>query len=111
MTETELKEFLENNKSDIQSAVKARVIEKLLQEHRWEISEAITKTVREFVDVNVVPAVREALESQKGVIVATAVKSLANISDSLAKDLTMDAAKNSANEWQRKKIVQAIFGY
>lgn len=37
MTEAELKEFLEANKADIQQAVKQRMIDSLLTQHRWTI--------------------------------------------------------------------------
>lgn len=41
MTEQGLKEFLDENKVEIQAAVKAGMIDSLLSQHRWEISSQI----------------------------------------------------------------------
>lgn len=110
MTEADLKDFLEANKADIQDAVKQRMIAKLLEEHRWNIGEAVNKCVREFVDQHVVPAVAAELESQKGSIIAATLHALATVSDELAKGLAADAAKNIGSEWKRREIVKSIFG-
>lgn len=109
MTEAELKEFLNDNAEEIRATVKKRVIERLLAEHNWDITQTISKAVKEFVDAEIVPAVRDHLADQKGAIVAAAVGALATISDDLAKNLAADAAKNAADEWRRKNIVKAIF--
>lgn len=110
MTPDDLKSFLESNKEDIQLAVKQATIGKLIEQHRWDISEQVTKVVREFVAEEVIPAVKAELGSQRGAIIESTLTSLASISDNLAKSLSADAAKRIGSEWDRKKIISAIFG-
>lgn len=109
MTEDELKQFLDDNKADIQQAVKQRVIAKLLEEHRWNISESVNKAVRDFVDEHVVPAVKAELEANKGGIVNAVVSTVSGVTEELAKGLVSDAAKNIGSEWKRREIIKAIF--
>ncbi|MEQ8823792.1 MAG: hypothetical protein RIC14_05415 [Filomicrobium sp.] len=109
MTEAELKEFLEESKNDIQAAVKQAAIERLLEQHRWDITDQISKAVSEFVAADIIPEVQKELASQKGVIVDTLIASFATLSDDLAKGLTKDTAKCVSDDWQRKKIIKALF--
>lgn len=111
MTEVQLKEFLEENKVDIQAAIKSKMIERFTAEHRWDISEQVTKAVQAFIKAEVIPAVEAELQSQKGLIISATIKSLADISDRLAKGLALDASKRVGDEYRRKEIVKAIFGF
>lgn len=111
MTEDELRAFLDENKVEIQKEVKARAIARLLEEHRWTIGDAISKAVNKFVEDEIIPEVRNELASQKGVIVEGIVKSIAGISDLLAKALTDAAAKNVSTSYNLDKVSKAIFGY
>lgn len=109
MTEDGLREFLDANKDSIQDAVKKATIERLIADHKWDISDATGKVVRKFLDDEIMPAVREELASQKNAIIAAAIKSVAQISDDLAQGLIKSAAKNVGDDWRRKEIVKAIF--
>ena len=111
MTEVQLKEFLEANKADIQQAVKQKAIAALLEEHRWDISDQISKAVNAFVAAEIVPAVQAELLSQRGPIVEAAIKAIASISDELAKGFTEAAAKNIGSDYRRREIAKAIFGF
>ena len=110
MTEAKLREFLEANAADIQAAVKEKAIAALLQEHRWDISDQISKTVNEFVAAEIIPAVKAELESRKGVLIEGVLRAIASISDGLAESLTTAAAKNVQDEWKARQIAKAIFG-
>jgi len=57
MTEEEIKKFLDDNKSDIQEAVRQKMVASLIAEHRWEISDHITKVVNEFIATEIAPQV------------------------------------------------------
>lgn len=110
MTEDDLKKFLDENKADIQSHVKKRAIERLLEEHRWTITDQVAKAINDFVAAEVIPEVQRELATQKGAIVSAIVSTLANLSDTLAKELTADAATNVASQYERNKIIKAIWG-
>lgn len=109
MTEQELKEFMEENKLEIQQKVKTRIIEKLMSDYRWEISERMKTVVDEFVDEHVIPAVREELSAQKQSLVDAAVQSCAGIGDELAKALSKKAAENLSYGFKVDEIAQKLF--
>jgi hypothetical protein len=111
MTELQLKEFLEENKADIQAAVKKKAIEELLTTYRWDIGEQISKAVNEFVATEIIPAVKSELTSQQGAIAEAAIKAIAGIADELAKGFVETAAKNIGSDYKRREIAKAIFGY
>lgn len=111
MTEDDLKAFLESNKTEIQAAVKQKMIDSLLAEHRWDMSEAIGKVVREFIDTEIVPGVKVHLGELKGPIMAAAIQSAATIGDMLSKGMVEHAAKKLApGSYDYKKIMDAMFG-
>jgi hypothetical protein len=110
MTEEKLREFLEANKADIEAAVKARAISSLLEEHRWTINGQISDAVNKFVEAEIIPAIRDELVAQKGLILEAAIKSISTISDSLAEGMLKTAAKNVGDDWRRREIIKALFG-
>lgn len=111
MDEASLKEFLEANAESIKATVKEAAINKLLEQHRWNISEQISTVVNAFVKDQVIPEVTAALAENKGMIVEAAISAVANIGKDLSEALTLSAAKNVKDDWKRKDICKAIFGY
>jgi hypothetical protein len=109
MTEADLRDFLNDNKDAIQAEVKKRAIERLLEDHKWDISGQVSKAVNDFVAADIIPVVAAELATQKGAIISAVVASMADLSDTLAKGLAADAAKNIATEYERKKIIKAIW--
>lgn len=110
MTEEDLKQFLEDNKADIQAKVRERLIDSLLAEHRWSISNQISEIVNDFVKTEIAPAVKEHLISEKSEILAAAIKSASGIGDILAKALVERAAKNiSGDSYNFRNTLKAIF--
>ena len=111
MTEADLKEFLEENKAEIQSTIKARVIDRILEQHRWDITGQIAKVVDEFVSTEIVPEVKKHLADNKGPILEAAIAGASTIGDTLAKALVEQAAKRlDANSYQFRDITKALFG-
>lgn len=111
MTEDDLKKFLEDNSEEIKRTIKQKMVERLMQDHSWELSKHIGKVVSDFVAAEIVPDVQTHLMSMKGEITAACVKSLAKISDDLASSLAKDAAENIGTGYKRTQILKAIFGY
>jgi len=110
MTEAELKEFLDANKADIQQAVKAKMIDRLLSTHQWEISGQITKIVQDFVSEEIAPEVKKFLADQKGPIIAAACAGAAEIGDTLAKAMIAHTAKNlDAESYKFRGVMKALF--
>ena len=110
MTEAELKEFLDANKADIQQAVKAKMIDRLLSTHQWEISGQITAIVNEFVTNEIAPEVKKFLADQKGPILEAACAGAAEIGNALSKALITHTAKNLDGEsYKFRNVMKALF--
>jgi hypothetical protein len=110
MTEDDLKEFLEENKESIKSAVRAKMIESLLANHHWEISAEISKVVEAFVADEIVPEVKKYLADNKGPIVQAALVGAAAISDTLAKAIVeRTAARLAPDSYQFRAVLKALF--
>lgn len=109
MTEDDLQKFLDENREAIQSEVKAKMISRLVENQRWEISSALAKTVNDFIEKEILPEVTKHLQAEKGAILSAAIKASSGIGDVIATKLTERAAKVVSNEWDFRKVVEAIF--
>ena len=110
MTEDDLKQFLEENADSIKEAVKAKTIERLMESHRWQITEGIGKVVQEFVSKEIVPEIKNYLASQKGPILKAALVGAAEIGENISKAITARAAKNiTPDSYQFRSVMEALF--
>jgi Na+-transporting NADH:ubiquinone oxidoreductase subunit NqrD len=110
MTEAELKEFLDANKADIQQAVKAKMIDRLLATHQWEISSQITAIVNEFITNEIAPEVKKFLAEQKGPIIEAACAGASEIGNALARAMIAHTAKNLDSEsYKFRGVMKALF--
>lgn len=110
MTEEDLKEFLEENKAQIKEAVRGRMVESLLAQHRWEIGAQISKIVEEFVAAEIVPEVKKYLADNKGPILTAACAGAAEIGDALAKGIVERTAKKLKSDgYEFRQVMEALF--
>lgn len=110
MTEDDLKQFLQDNKADIQQQVRQRLIDGLLSNHQWTMREQISEVVNEFMKTEVMPEVRTYLASEKSAIIEAAITGASQVSEMLAKAMVEQAAKNlTGSRYEFKKIMTAIF--
>jgi hypothetical protein len=109
MSEDELKQFLDENRAAIQLEVKNKMIARLVENQRWEISGALAKTVNDFVETEILPEVVKHLQSEKGAIMSAAIQAASGIGDMVALKITERAAKVVATEWDFKKVITALF--
>lgn len=111
MTEEDLKQFLEANKAEVQAQVKQRLVDGLLSNHKWTMSDQIGEVVAEFMKTEIMPEVKAYLASEKSAILEGAVKAASEIGDMLAKQLVAQAAKNinDKSTYQFRQVAEAIF--
>lgn len=110
VTEDDLKQFLDTNKTEIQRAVKEKMITSLLEQNRWEISGEIAKTVQEFVAAEIVPEVKKYLADNKGPILEAAIAGASQIGDTLAKAIVERTAKKlKADNYEFRAVLKALF--
>ena len=108
MTKDELDSFLEANRTEITNAVKAKLIEGLLTQHRWEMSEIVAKTVNEFVTTEVVPEIKAYLEGEKGAIIEAAKEAARQIGELITTKMVTTAAKN-VEGYGFRKLMEGVF--
>ena len=110
MTPDDLKDFLAENEAEIKAAVKAKMIERLLETHRWSITDEIGVVVKEFVSKEIVPEVKKYLADQKGPIIEAALVGAAEIGTNLSKAIAERSAKNlTADSYQFRAVLEALF--
>lgn len=110
MTPDDLKEFLAANDAEIKSAVKAKMIERLLSSHQWEITTEISAVVKTFVSEEIVPEVKKHLMDQKGPILEAALVGASEIGANLAKAIAERSAKNlTSDSYQFRQVMEALF--
>ncbi len=110
MNEEDIKQFLADNKADIQAKVRERLIEGLLQDHKWTMRDQIGETVAEFMKTEIMPEVKAYLVSEKSAILEAAIASTGQIGEMLTKAMVERAAKNiSAESYSFRETLSAIF--
>lgn len=109
MDEQDLKDFLQENREAIQSQVRQKIIEKLLADYHWNISDQIGKTVGEFVADEIIPEVKAHLQGEKGAILEGALNGAREIGDLIAKQMVENAAKNLATSWRFNPLMKSLF--
>jgi hypothetical protein len=110
MTKEELDDFLEANRAEIAGAINSKLIEGLLSQHRWEMSEIVAKTVNDFVSTEVVPEIKAYLEGEKGAIVEAAKAAALQIGNLITTQMVTSAAKN-INGYGFRTVMEGIFKY
>lgn len=110
MTEDDLKQFLDTNKTEIQRAVKEKMITSLLEQNRWEISGEIARAVQEFVAAEIVPEVKKYLADNKGPILEAAIAGAAQIGDTISKAIVERTAKKlKADSYEFRAVLKTLF--
>lgn len=110
MTPEDLKEFLADNDAEIKAAVKAKVIDQLLQHHHWQITSEISEVVKTFVSEEIVPEIKKHLQDQKGPILEAALVGASEIGANLAKAIAERSAKNlTSDSYQFRQVMEALF--
>lgn len=110
MTPDDLKEFLSENAESIKAAVKAKMIDTLLQQHQWDMTSEIREVVKDFVSKEIVPEVKKHLQDQKGPILEAALVGASEIGASLAKAIAERSAKNlTSDSYQFRQVMEALF--
>lgn len=110
MTEEDLKQFLEDNKADIQAQVRQRLIDGLLTTHSWTMRDQISEVVSAFMKEEIIPEVKKHLTSEKSAILDAAIASTSEIGEMLAKAMVANAAKNiTGNSYGFGDLLKGIF--
>jgi hypothetical protein len=111
MTEDEMKGFLKDNEEAIKLAVRDKLIAGIVDEHRWSITDEVSKAVNQFVKDEIVPDVVKHLAGEKGVILAAAIEGTRQIGNLITEKMVAEATK-SINGYGMNDVLKSIFkGY
>ena len=109
MTEEDLKTFLEENKIDIQIAVKAATIKAITQNLEYSLPSGVREIVAKFIEEEIVPEVKAHLATQKGPIVEAACKAASEIGDKVAV-LLVEKATEAMTGYRSGEVIKALMG-
>lgn len=110
--EDEINEFLSDpeRKDQLMKVAMDSLEERIKEQFRWSLPDTIAKECNDFISEHVAPEVRNHLVSKKGVILKAAKKSADEITEKLSAALSEQVGTRLENDWDRKKILQAIIG-
>ncbi len=93
MTEDEMKEIFEANKERMKQAALDAVVDKITEDMKYHMPDAIRKAIAEFMEKEVAPSVTKALQSQKGEILKSVQVAAAEIGAALSAQMVSNATK------------------
>lgn len=111
MTEDEMKEFLKENSEAIKLAVRDKLMTSILQEYRWNFSDAIGTAVNEWIKTEIVPEVKDFLTGEKGAIVQAAQEGARQIGNVLTEQMVKKATENLTGYGMGDVLTKMFRGY
>lgn len=109
MTQAELRYFLKKNKDAIFEATRAALIEKVKDSVRWNLPDTIQATINTFFKDEIAPEITKLLLEQKGVILAAATKTAAELSNKLGEKMLEQVVKG-LDGYRAEEVFKALLG-
>lgn len=109
MNTEQLTQYLEEHKSEINEAIKAKVITRLTEQVSWNLPELIRKDVDQFYADEIHPAVQQYLVDNKSALMQVVVKACVDASEAVATSMAEHIKKTLSNEYQAKKVFCTLF--
>lgn len=103
------KEILEENKDAVRQKVKEAMLESVAKEFQWELPKVVREAVNEFVQEEIVPAVRAELLENKDAMVQAATDMIAGVPAEIGKAMQEQLAKTLTDSWKLRKVTEALF--
>lgn len=111
LTEKQQQEII----ADAIEKIKATIVDRAVSSASWDIEQAlageIQALIREFVKAEIAPELTSSLQANKKLIIEAALVSAQDLALMLAKAMTDSAAEVIGSDYQRKKLIQTLFGY
>ena len=110
LSDEQIQEILEAAKPDILASVKADLTEEVTRAIRHSATVEVEAFAREWIKGNVIPEVEKALIESKGGLVSLGVVLAEETVQALALSTTEALKSKLEKNWERKKIMEALFG-
>ena len=106
----DVQSLLEESRGQIAAAIVADAKSQLSWTVGRQLAEEIQPLIKEFVAKEIVPELQTRLLEQKSVILEAAAQTAVTVGESVAKRLIADAQNALQSNYQRTKIMEALFG-
>ena len=108
LTQDQINQAVSDALPDVLSGLRKEISETALYHARNSVHAAVTKAVGEWVEAELVPAIRATLAAEKDGLVAVAPEVAVGITAELNKALLANLKEKLEKSWERKKIFEAL---
>jgi hypothetical protein len=100
---------LEDAHDDIVNHAVSKMKENLANKMSWAAEDQVQKQVKQWVDIEIAPAIQDALDANKDVFLHQLKDAVVKIGAGVAEGLVQQAIENTTKGWNMKKIATALF--
>ena len=108
LTQEQINQAVSDAMPDVLAGLRKEIAETALYQARNSVQGAVTKAVGEWVEAELVPAIRTTLAAEKDGLVAVAPEIAAGITAELNKALLATLKEKLEKSWERKRIFEAL---
>lgn len=108
LTQDQINQAVSDAMPDVLAGLRKEISETALYHARNSAQAAITKAVGEWVEAELVPAIRATLAAEKDGLISIAPEIAAGITAELNKALLATIKEKLEKSWERKKIFEAL---
>lgn len=105
-----VRQHLTDNREQIAAQAVAQCVADMQNTLKWKAESSVNEQLGEFFKQHVAPAVTEHLSANREQIVATFIGAIGEQFKTLAQKMAEDMAARMEKDYERKKMVEAIFG-
>ena len=109
LTKEQIESIASGCSTEIQGALKERVTKLVVDAAGWELEQAVRKQVSEYIQAEVAPEVAKFLTENKDGLVKAACAGAAQVGELLQNAIIEDFSKKLKSDWDRKRMIEAIF--
>ncbi len=104
------RDILESNKDMVRDGVRDALMDSIKRQFQWELPKAVKVTVKEFMEQEVVPAIRAELLANKEQFVEAATEIARAAPAEIAKAMQAKIAENLTHSWTLREVVTKLVG-
>ena len=108
LTQDQINQAISDAVPDVLAGLRKEISETALHHARNSVQAAVTKAVGEWVEAELVPAIRTTLAAEKDGLIAIAPEIAAGITAELNRALLATIKEKLEKSWERKKIFEAL---
>lgn len=108
LTQDQINQAVSDAMPDVLAGLRKEISETALYHARNSVQAAVTKAVGEWVEAELVPAIRDTLAAEKEGLIAVAPEIAAGITAELTKALLANIKAKLETSWERKRIFETL---